>query len=783
MAAKDGLKSRAARMGEEMRETGRLVLRAPALVRSAECAIRFLLGAILAGAGIFGGYAPFGMGMVGASGPGIDGFCALVGACFGYLMFQGFVEGLRYAAASILIFSAAFAFWDVPAFRRAWTMPAAAALMDAITGVVYLSDRGWTAEALIFFATEVLLTGTSAYFYHLALAPWKGQGEDLTLRQTVSLLILAGTALLTLAGITFLDGVSVGRLAAALAVMVCAYEGGIGPGAAAGVSMGIGMDLSAGGTPFYSMAYALSGVMAGTFHRQGRVSAALAYVLSDGVAVLWSWGTGARLSLLYEVFAASVLFLLLPERSLRPVRALLVREPRRDTADKARDYALARLERTAQSFRAIHESLRSCLDRTPRNDNDAAGIFDRAADRICRTCPRQIICWQREYVDTYNALNDALPAMLERGRGEGDDFPRPFADRCQRFPRFLGAVNEELAALFCRRQYQSRLRESRGEVCRQYGALASALGAAAAELSAELAPDPMRERRLRQHLTGLGIEGDPAVYYDQRGRMRVEIQGVGLQPLRRGEQTAALSRLLGTPLRLVEEEPLRPDRVVLAEREPYMIAAGVAARKKDGETVSGDTGAWFKREDGTLFVLLCDGMGSGPGAHRESGETADLLEDLLRAGVPPEEALRTLSGALALRGEETGGFTTIDLLRLDLFTGAAAVYKYGAAPTYVKKGDRVERIAGSALPAGLMTGQETAPDMERFQLDVGDCVLMISDGVTGGEGDQWLRDKLRTFGGESPRELSRLLIEEGERRVGATDDRTAILLRLVRREP
>lgn len=30
--------------------------------------------------------------------------------------------------------------------------------------------------------------------------------------------------------------------------------------------------------------------------------------------------------------------------------------------------------------------------------------------------------------------------------------------------------------------------------------------------------------------------------------------------------------------------------------------------------MSGDAGTYFKREDGTLYVLLCDGMGSGPGA-------------------------------------------------------------------------------------------------------------------------------------------------------------------------
>ena len=219
MATKEKLKTKAARVREEARKTGKVILRAPALVRAAECVIRFLLGAMLSGAEIFGGYAPFGLGLVAASGSGLDGFCALLGACFGYLSFQGFAEGLRYVAGCILAFSLAFAFFDVKAYRKSWFMPLAAAGMDGITGFVYLSDRGWSPEGLIFFGTELLLCGASAYFYRIAFTPWteKREEEGLTPRQTVSLLILAGTLLLTLSKITLLGNLSVGRCAAAAA--------------------------------------------------------------------------------------------------------------------------------------------------------------------------------------------------------------------------------------------------------------------------------------------------------------------------------------------------------------------------------------------------------------------------------------------------------------------------------------------------------------------------------------------------------------------------------------
>ena len=781
MASKETLKMRAARAGEELRQTGRLVVRAPLLVRFAECLIRLLLGALLAGAELFGGYAPFALSLTAASGSGLGGFCALLGACFGYLSFQGLVQGLRYVAAAILIYAVSFAFFDIRAYRRTWFMPLAAAAMDAVTGFIYLSDRGWTPANLIFFGTEVLLCGACAYFYRIAFTSWQQQREDeeLTRRQSISLLILAGTLLVTLSQITIFGDLSLGRMAAALAVMAAAFKGGLGTAATVGVACGVGMDLAAGGLPFYSMAYALAGVLAGAFRRQGRLVCAVVYVLSSALAVLWTWESGLRVSLLYEVFIASVVFLLLPQKLLRQVESLLSGQRGTATREKARAYVQARMEATAGAFQGVYESLRTAFSRGGPNDGDAAIVFDRAADRVCRRCPLQTACWQRDYVSTFNALNDALPAMLERGRGEGGDFPAYFSNRCMKFSEFLSAANEEVAALLCRRQYGARLRENRAAVCRQYGVLADVLTQAAAELSCELTPDPMRERRLRQYLTAQGLEPAVAAYYDENGRLRIELEGAGLAGLRKEEAVEKLSAAAGVPLRAAEEE--RRDKLVLVQAEPLKAVAGVAARKKDGQAVSGDTGAWFKHDAGSLYVLLCDGMGSGPEAGKESSLAVRLLEQFLRSGVRPEAALRTLNSALALRGEETGGFTTIDLLRLDLFTGEAEVYKYGAAPTYVKKGTSVSRVTGSALPAGLTDGDTVAPDVTRLKLEAGDCVLLVTDGVAGTESDVWVRERLAAFNGVSPRELAQALIAESEEHGGATDDRTALVLRLAER--
>ena len=52
-----------------------------------DCVLRFALSFALAGAQVFGGYAPLALGMIGASGAGLRGVSALIGASAGAVLF------------------------------------------------------------------------------------------------------------------------------------------------------------------------------------------------------------------------------------------------------------------------------------------------------------------------------------------------------------------------------------------------------------------------------------------------------------------------------------------------------------------------------------------------------------------------------------------------------------------------------------------------------------------------------------------------------------------------
>ena len=168
-----------------------------------------------------------------------------------------------------------------------------------------------------------------------------------------------------------------------------------------------------------------------------------------------------------------------------------------------------------------------------------------------------------------------------------------------------------------------------------------------------------------------------------------------------------------------------------------------------------------------MKVLLADGMGSGEEARRESALTCRLLRQFLEADIAPEAALTTLNSAMALRGAETGSFTTVDLciLRGD----EAAFYKFGAATSYLKKNGAVRRITGSSLPVGLR-GTPAAPDITTATLEPGSFAVMISDGVADPNRDEWLQDLLAGWNGDDPQTLANLILSESIRRERLQDD-------------
>ncbi|MFQ9126015.1 MAG: SpoIIE family protein phosphatase [Butyricicoccaceae bacterium] len=176
-----------------------------------------------------------------------------------------------------------------------------------------------------------------------------------------------------------------------------------------------------------------------------------------------------------------------------------------------------------------------------------------------------------------------------------------------------------------------------------------------------------------------------------------------------------------------------------------------------------------------LCLLLADGMGSGAAAAQDSRMLVSSMERFLRAGIPLGDALGAVSPALRLRSDGTR-FVTLDALTLDLFTGQAESLKCGAALLLCAHGWALERARRKSLPVGLSDEKNQSQSVP-LRLSHGDLFIMVSDGVSDGLDDAWVRELLREHGGEGPKELAARLVTEARGR-GSDDDRTAIVMRV-----
>lgn len=742
--------------------------------------LNFFMGLALANARIMTNLAPFAIAAVGRAEPDGGGVCCLLGASIGYVLFGGFDWGIRYVATVTLIFTVLFVFRETNLLNKAWFRPAVVSAVTLTTSFLNTYEFLDSFPAAVSVFMEVTLAGAATYFFAVALTPRETTGtEAAEKRQTIGLLFLCACLLMAVTPLMVLHVVSIGRLLALLVVLTAAFKGGMLPGCAAGVSLGLAMDMAAGGEVFFSMAYGFAGLVGGAFAKHGRLLFLVSYVLANTVAVLWTYGQSLRIELMYEVFSATVIFAMLPESVLEYVGGM-ARLPAPSTGESGlRYYAADRARRIGSAFEELYGTVFKNLT-GPANDNDVATVFDRAAATVCVGCSKKDLCWQKDFMDTLSIMNDATPMMMKRGRLVKDDLAERFTEKCPQHYTFINAVNAELRSLMYRRQFRSRLNENRIAAYGQYKELADIIGSVSKELSAAKGADPLAERRLKRFLRAMDIEADVSVFRDSRGRLHAIIESGRLGPLlRQGNYMEILSGVIGRRLCLPPtDDGVSDRRLVLLEAEPLVANVGIAGMKKKGEPTSGDRGTYFKTDDGVLCVILADGMGSGEDAAKESVNAVRTLEAFLRAGVDPAVAMKMLNSVLLLKNGEDWGYSTIDLMCIDLFTGETCFYKYGAAPSFVKSGKTIRRVRCESLAAGVCAGEGSAPDIIRMRLKPGNVALIASDGVTAEQKDVWLREMLLNSDGSDTKTLAKETLRAAVRQFGCEDDMTVLAVRV-----
>ena len=195
------------------------------------------------------------------------------------------------------------------------------------------------------------------------------------------------------------------------------------------------------------------------------------------------------------------------------------------------------------------------------------------------------------------------------------------------------------------------------------------------------------------------------------------------------------------------------------EEPAYHLLTGVAKAVKEAEKISGDNYSFYEADTGKMMILLSDGMGSGEKACEDSRRVIEIMESFLTAGFRMESAIQMINGALSAAGSEQN-MSTLDLCDINLYTGECEFVKVGAACTYIKRGNLVDRLSAQNLPLGVF-GQMEVESISRT-LQNGDYIIMLSDGITDalsqGIGEEVLPEIIGRMEYASPGEIANQIL-------------------------
>ena len=209
-----------------------------------------------------------------------------------------------------------------------------------------------------------------------------------------------------------------------------------------------------------------------------------------------------------------------------------------------------------------------------------------------------------------------------------------------------------------------------------------------------------------------------------------------------------------------------------------------------GEELCGDHVDVVEDAEGSTVIVLADGLGSGVKASILSTLTSKIISTMMAAGLPIEECVSTIAGALpvcSVRGVAYSTFTIIHLIN----NRTAEIIQYDNPHVIVFRDFELLNYPMTEMSIGGKKIYKSVIDLKED-----DVFIAMSDGCPhAGLGGKynfgWKREEIIGFmhpliiGGYTAKNLSTMLVDECDRLYGHRpgDDTTSCVVKIRKREP
>lgn len=385
----------------------------------------------------------------------------------------------------------------------------------------------------------------------------------------------------------------------------------------------------------------------------------------------------------------------------------------------------------------------------------------------CYSCPKRSICWDRDALTTKENIDKMSIASYYNKVVTKSDIDEKFLHRCPNIDAIIDKINAK-----CRQEDEDISKNDKLEISgMDYENFSKLINKEAQKIEEEDTPDPQLTDKLTRICDSLGFICSKISVFGQT-KKKIIATGVDMESSKCTESAliAEIEKALGCRISPPTFEGESPYSVMITEStNRYAVESARLSGKTEGDEQNGDTVSTFLSCDNKFYMLICDGMGSGKEARSTSKMCAEFLKRLLSLHPDKEVSISMVNNFLRHKRAECS--TSVDLLEIDLADGKSSFIKSGAAPSFVKRGEKVFKLASKTAPIGIMR----SPDAEQldFNLQEGDMVLMVSDGIFTTESDsEWISAALVEASEENIDTLPAKILNKAKERGFSSDDKT-----------
>lgn len=636
---------------------------------------------------------------------------------------------------------------------------------------------------LILLGLQTMLCGCFGYFFSIGADTLlqKKVTSAFSYIQSTSLGVLLIAVICATSGYSFWQ-FNPGVFISVIAIYIAIRRNGVVGGCIMSVLAAAGLALYSADMLAFTALLVISGFLAGAFSPLGKLGQVLTFLTVSVFGTVLMGVPTYMLNHLVEIFVATAVYVILPKKLLNMIDVNTESGSSSIAAHSLQSNVAAKLSFASDTVRDLEQELQSISKRFGdidfRNHDTVSEI---AATTVCKGCSRSLDCWDKCYSDTVDAFIPITSRLRAVGMVDETSVPEYFVDKCCKLTRLIETINDFYSAFLGRQSDRRRVTESRGIVLEQFSSLADMLCEVSHEIGAVSGYDEKLALSVRNAF--LKLEPEPlkiSCAIDNTGRILIEIYTDNVVSTSQAVLCRAMSNATDCILDLPEITTANnKTRINFFEKAEYEAEYSVQQICRGENTVCGDSVDHFTDHRGYSYFLLSDGMGSGGRAAIDSVMTCSIMAKLLKAGFGTDAALKLINSSLIVKSADES-LSTLDLIKLDLYTGKSEFIKAGAAVTLLYQGGEINRISSAALPMGIL--QPAEAERRLVTMRDGDIILMLSDGAIS-SGDGYIAELLRSKHARPIREIAVSIAQAAKMKCeNGGDDITVIAVRVKKGE-